>query len=284
MTGEHDEGAAPNAAVEKQARALGWVPEAEFRGDKAKWSSAEQFIERADQLMPILRQNNKRLQAELLTRDAKLDTVTQQLTGALSAIDKLEKHYTEANKRAVEIARQQLKDEYADADPARQLEIQEELADIRERERAATATPTTPAKKDTPTYEDNTNPEFKEWSEEHKDWYGVDKKRTKTILRIAEDLKDEGETLTGRPFLDKCFALLEEQESGQSDDTPPSKVEGGTAPRQSARGGGKSWNDLPADAKQACLGDAEDLVGPNKRYKTLDEWKKRYTSIYFSED
>jgi hypothetical protein len=275
-------------SVEREARALGWVPQDKFRGDKAKWVDAPEFVDRGKNLMPVLAANNERLKRELLTRDQKIDTLTRKLDGATAAIDRLEDHYTQANKRAVEIAKSQLKEELKQAREDRDVDAEVEILDKLEDLRQASdkkAAPATPTKKDEPS---DLSDEFKEWQAENS-WYGQDKKRTKQALRIAEDLRDEGITTTGREFMDAVVEKLEEQEGASKvddDNKPvqrtPSKVDSGN-PSGRRSGSVKGWNDLPKDAQQACLSDVDTLVGDGKRYKDVDSWKKQYIKLYFAE-
>lgn len=282
--GQYDEGLENEGGGEDQvvaARELGWVPQDEFKGDPDKWVDADEFMDRAEKLMPILRANNKRLSRSLLTRTREIDTLKAQLGNATQSIAKLEKHYSDANRRAVENAKRELTDSLKQArednDVDAEIEIQEKLAELR-------ASQSTPDKKEEPapaSPKAEVDPEFQEWAEDNDDWFGPDKKKTKAVLRIAEDLREEGETATGREFLDKCVSVYEEQQAPSSRRTPSKVESGGNAPRSGS--GGKSWADLPKEAQQTCLADVETFVGEGKLYKTEAEWKKHYVSIYFSE-
>jgi hypothetical protein len=274
--------------VEKEARHMGWVPEDEFKGNKDHWVDASEFVERGRTVMPILLQNNRRLQKELSTRDEKIDTLEARLQNSEKVMEKLEKHYTEANKRAVVLAKDQLREELKQArednDIDRELTINDQLADLRKREDAIEDPP---VKKDTPTPKSNgETPEFKEWNSRNP-WFGKDKNKTKLVSRIAEDLREEGTDLTGTEFLDECVRLYDEQYGDKEDDDTPvrrtnGKVEA-TPQRRTPRSGGKSYADLPSDAKAQCREDADDLVGPDKRYKSMKDWEAAYAKIYFAE-
>ena len=48
-------------------------------------------------------------------------------------------------------------------------------------------------------------------------------------------------------------------------------------------GGGKTYNDLPPDAKIACDGWSKQLVGEGRRHKTLADWRASYTKTFFEE-
>lgn len=50
---------------EAEARAQGWVPADEFKGDKSRCVDAETFVKRADEVMPLLRKQLSHYRAEL---------------------------------------------------------------------------------------------------------------------------------------------------------------------------------------------------------------------------
>ena len=52
-------------ADEAEARNIGWRPEAEYRGDPAKWVDAAEFIRRGKEHIPILRADLRRTREEL---------------------------------------------------------------------------------------------------------------------------------------------------------------------------------------------------------------------------
>jgi hypothetical protein len=79
--------------------------------------------------------------------------------------------------------------------------------------------------------------------------------------------------------MDECLRIYEEQ--NQPAPRQHSKVEGHQSSNRST--GGKTFASLPAEAKQACWDDVDDLVGPDKRYKTQKEWEDKYAAIYYSE-
>jgi hypothetical protein len=111
-------------------------------------------------------------------------------------------------------------------------------------------------------------------------WYGSDLKKTVAFNRIAEDLRMDGETASGQTFLDKVLA---EYEKGTRSNI--TKVEsGGGRGAGGATKGGSRFADLPSEAKQACHDDSKRLVGPERRYKTVAEWEKKYAEIYFGDE
>lgn len=50
---------------EVRARAQGWVPKEEFRGEAERWIDARSFVERGETILPIMRERNERLEKEI---------------------------------------------------------------------------------------------------------------------------------------------------------------------------------------------------------------------------
>lgn len=278
--------------LEKEARSMGWKPEAEYKGDPEKWVPAEDFVERGRQVMPILRENNKRLQRDLEATRSQLTSLQQAVEDSQASIKALKEHYTAQTQRAVEAAKRSLREELKTArdtgDTEAEFKIMDQLDEIRETERAEKAKPKEEPKKEEPK-KDEVPSDVRNWYKERDDWFGKDKKKTKVISRIAEDLREEGSELEGVEFLDECERLMkiqlgeiEEEEEEPRTRRPVSKVES-TPSRGAPRNGAKGFSNLPRDAQQACLDMQHDLVGPNKAFKTLDEWKKNYAQTYFED-
>lgn len=282
--------------VEQEAKDMGWRPEAEWRGNKADWITAEEFVDRGKHLMPILRQNNVRLKNELLTRDQKIDTLQSQLVNAQTAIERLDKHYTEATKRAVTAAKAeltaQLKQAREEGDVDAEVAVQDKLTDIRTSEAdAAKKEQEAAANKDnreaSPAQLD---PAFVAWNQENP-WYGDttdpdNMKRTRQFIRIAKDLREEGDKSSHSKFFGNVEARWQEEygDSAGSSTTPnrTAKVEGSGGGRSAARAGAKSFSSLPAEARAACHDDVPALVGKGKAYATQKEWEDEYARIYHS--
>lgn len=52
--------------IESRAVRMGWVPKESFRGDKEKWVSAEEFIERGETQIPILKERLKKMDTQVV--------------------------------------------------------------------------------------------------------------------------------------------------------------------------------------------------------------------------
>ena len=79
--------AAPEAAVlsqepkerdwEAEAEVYGWVPKDQFKGDPDKWRPAEEFVRRGEEILPIVRKQNEKLQAKLSEQDETIKNMSR---------------------------------------------------------------------------------------------------------------------------------------------------------------------------------------------------------------
>ena len=114
-------------------------------------------------------------------------------------------------------------------------------------------------------------------------WYGVDTRKTLRANGIAQELRsDESlDGLVGRAFYDKILDVMAER----SGSPPRTSRVGGTHPSSEGAGhNGKSYKDLPVEAKDACSRQAKKLVGSGRAYKDEASWQKAYAQIFFQGD
>lgn len=279
--------------VEERAKAMGWVPKEEFRGDPEKWRDAAEYVERGETLLPIVQASNRELREQLRTTEGRITELTTQLSEAREAIDTLVKHNSEENRKKMRDSLAATKDQIVEAreqgNHAEAVRLEEVLDDqkvaLRDAE-AAAPKETKKADKQSDDSDFTKSPEWTDWVKDN-DWFGVDKRKSSLALGIADEIRSNPETknLRGRAFLDKVS-----EEVGKVFGTPKqreSKVESGARSGDGggdSNGKGKSYSDLPPDAKAACDNDARKLVGPNRAFKTLAEWRQNYTNDYFSQE
>lgn len=75
---------------EAEARAHGWIPPEEFKGDPSRHIDAEAFVKRADEFMPLLKKQNEGMRREIA--DLK------------KSVAKASEHFSKAEERAYERA------------------------------------------------------------------------------------------------------------------------------------------------------------------------------------
>ncbi len=270
------ESAAP-VEVQKAAEAMGWIPPTRFKGDPERFIDADVYVKRGEEVLPIVREQNKRLHAELDTLKSESAKTRQALEKTQKAIDQMEEVHTVATQKAVEDARRQLKSQLAAASEAGDHEGVAELTDQLVKMTPATEKPKVGARVEPEEFK--APPDLQEWNAENP-WFGTNKRKTALALGIAQELREAGETSTGRAFFDKVKAELD-KELGTGPE-PVDKVSG--ARGGSDAGGGSArkgdYASMPADARAACDADAKRFVGEGKKYKTMAEWRTRYAEIY----
>ena len=268
--------------IEVKAKDMGWAPKEEFRGDPEKWIDAETYVRRGEELMPILKANSRRTNEKLQSVETELKTTKDLLKEATESIEALKEFRSSLTKKEAQEKAKELTTAIVEAkregDHEKEVELTEALhehkAAIKEAEKP-------PEAKSAEKPEDPTlNPDWQAWVAEN-DWWGKDRRRTALAMGIADELKaDSTNKLTGKAFLDKVTEEVELTVGGGLR-TAPNKVEGGG---RGSRNGAKGFGDLPAEAKQACERQAERLVGPNRAFKTAQEWRNHYATEYFAEE
>lgn len=292
---EQDQQSQDSPEVDAQAREMGWRPKDEFKGAEEKWVDAKTFVERGEHVLPIVKATADRLRKEntaLHNRQVELEAAV--LDGQ-KAITALEKYHQDDVKQKVDKARADLREQLkvaikegdadgqADATVAlSKLDAAETAAIDRDDVKgAATTTTSKPVPKDY-----TKEPEFIEWFEENP-WFGKDKARSAIAYQVSIDVRNDNPNLKGKAFLDKVAEETAKEVTRLGGGRQAArKVEGGkggAGGNSGGNGGGKTWADLPAEAKTACTSYEQDLVGPNRRYKSQADWRASYVKQYFTE-
>lgn len=220
------------AEVETKARSMGWVDKSEFRGDPDKWRPAEEFVERGENMVPLLRSQVKRQEREI----AELKQTMQQFAD----------YHSKTEQRALEKAFATLKEQQAAAvaagDGAAFVKVGEQIDELRKEAESKKA----PAQAERAPSE----AEFNEWLS--RNTWANDVKLQNIGKGIADALVADGETARGVDLLDLVSKEIKQRYPEKFENprrNGASSVEGaGSAPRK----GGKSYADLPPEAKAAC--------------------------------
>ena len=237
-----------NGSVESRARRMGWKPEGEWHGEPPKdgFRTAEEFVERGEAELPILRERNRKLDDELAQTNVRLDEMTGTLTEFRDYHAKTEERaLARAKKELVEKQRQAVAAEDTAAFDKATKEIDALDADAAKARDDAARKPTAKASGD--------DPVFRAWSGENT-WYGDDMELTAYADTIAPHVAKKTQA-TGRPYFDAISAEVKKRFADRFEN-PNRKaapnVEGGG--RMPGGGGkkGKGYSDLPAEAKAAC--------------------------------
>lgn len=282
MTGQTVIASAATPEMQAKAEKMGWIPPARYRGEPERFVDADEYVARGEQVLPIVRAQNQRLQEEVASLKASQAALQESLQKANTALEEIEERHTVATVKAVEQAKKDLQKRLAEAHDAGDSAAIAEITGLMVDLNASSAEPSKKKEPETKPLPQPATvpPELKAWQEANP-WFGTDKRKTALALGIAQELRDSGTTLEGAAFYEKVREELEATLGGAAG--AGSKVEGargseaGTA-RVSAK---KGFAALPAEAKAACDAESRNFVGAGKRYKTVDAWRERYAELYF---
>lgn len=282
----------PAPEIVEEAKALGWRPKEEFNGDVEKWVDADVFVERGRHILPIVQENNRRLQDQLKQVTGKLSSLESALKGAETTIEMLQESHAADVKEQVDAARKALKAELAEAsrdgDHERVADLTEKMVELNSANREAGGQDEGGEGKGGKPANQQPNPAqapwFLEFMGEHPEL------QTDPELRVMVDaearlLRSRNDPSTEKAFLDKAYDAAMKR-LGRTGKGGTSKVEGsrgGQGGPGAGGGNGQSYADLPKEAKDVCERQAKNMVGPNRRYKDMGAWRARYAELYFGQ-
>lgn len=134
-------------AIETRAREMGWKPLAEFRGRAGTWKPAAEFISRGEEVLPIVRDQNRRLLERVNRLESEVGGLRTSSTEQLQIIKDLRDMGRKADQRGYDRAMADIKTKKAAAVEAgdtkayQQFDQQEDAL----RESRSMATPATTA-------------------------------------------------------------------------------------------------------------------------------------------
>lgn len=243
----HEESTPAQSPAETEARLFGWKPLEEFHGDPARWRDADAFLEKGRQINGFLRKDFDKLRQELHVRDS-------QIADLQRSIAQFAEYHQETEARALERARKELKAERKEAlraqDGERVVEIEERLESLDEAAVKMRAAPPVVATK----LPAGPDPVFKKWIDENS-WYTENRVLRALTHDYAEELKQTNPQLLGVEFLEQVKRRVQAdhpeffQNPARS---RPSAVGTGSAESSPRSTRGKSYADLPVEARITC--------------------------------
>lgn len=210
-----------------EARKHGWTPKEEFKGDPARWVDAQRFVERADEVMPLLKKQNEGLKREI--------------DGLKKTFKEAKAHFDKTEERAYQRALSELQSRHDEAvetgDVQAARKVMSEMRDLQAPAPVAEEGPS----------EEQLRQELNDWIETTQ-WYGPDADRTK-YADLQASLMGKAVDWPGgqKAWLDE----LEKRVDRKFTAPKPNPVNGGGNRGGGARSG-KSFADLPAEDKKAC--------------------------------
>lgn len=212
----------PERDIVAEAKVLGWHDpnDDDYRGDKDKALSAEDFIKRGEEELPLIRANNKKLQKQINDLESGRDEFKTYMES------QLKRQEVDYEKRLREAAR--------DGDVEAYDQITKEKSDF------------IPL----PTVESGI-PQAVQDFQERNTWYGVDDKMTQYAQFIDNQIGLQNLNLTPEAHFKKVEAAVMEQYPKKSPrKVAPQAVEGGR--RRPTGGTAKTYEAMPQADRTAC--------------------------------
>lgn len=241
---------------EAEARQHGWTPKDEFKGDPARWHDAETFMERADQVMPLLRKQNEGLKREM--------------EGLKKDIKRASEHFSKAEERAYTRALTELtakQDAAAEVgDVAGVQAVRKEIAELKA---DIPATPTGDIALEAREAEID-------WRERNP-WYDKGGLPTDYANLLVEKHRDKTKDMAPAEFFDfiagKVLDRYPDAGKSASERRAINPVEGGNANRKAS--GGKGWADMDPEERRIGQQMADRWV-KSGLLKSRDDYLKDY--------
>lgn len=275
--------------IASRAKEMGWIPEEEFHGDKSRWVDAETYVERGETVMPILQATNKKLREEQVALKKQVEELAAAQRQAEENVKALNDSAAEMAKLQYNRALANLKSQKAEAlregDHDAVVEVDEAIADLKAKGVPEAKPAARPANTPDPIV-DTKAVYFTEWAQEDgvREWLNVDSRKTAMAAAITQELAQK-EGLRGKALLNRVKEEMAEAFGQATRRAFGDKMEGsrGGAGTPSGRAGGKSWDALPQDAKDAANRQEGRLVGPGKIHKDRASWRASFVRQYFGE-
>jgi hypothetical protein len=246
-----------SAEVVQRAKGMGHIPKEEFRGDPEKWVPADKYVERAENLMPILKSQLGKYEGEISSLKATVDSQKKTTEKILKMNEKTQElAYDRAVKDVTEKQAKFVED--GNVDEWRRLENEKEKIERPE-----------PVVVEEPVQ----NPVFDQWKVSN-DWYLKDQKLTEYANYRGEKIQAENPTFAYSDVLSKVEAEIKETFPDKFENpnrAKPSVVDSG-ATREIVAKKGSGYSDLPSDAKTIC-----DQNVSQGLYKSKEDWVKSYS-------
>lgn len=240
--------------IETRARAMGWRPQDEFNGDPSKWRSAEEFVQRGENELPVLRENLRRMTSTVSDLQSRLSKQEQEHRASFERLDKMSSAALQRQKDTLEASYQAAMrnaaasgdvDAYDRLDVGRRQavgEFDQQIAEVRK-----PAETTAPQADEHPLLK---NPTYQQWHSKNT-WFGTDQEMSAVAELYSKKLSADRPTITLEQNLSEVDSYMKRRypEKFGVSAPAPSAVEGGGSRMSSSQQRSRGWNDLPADAR-----------------------------------
>jgi hypothetical protein len=244
------------AEIVQRAKMMGHIPKEEFRGDPEKWVPADKYVERADSMMPIMKSQMGKYENEISNLKATVESQKK-------TTEKLLKMGETVQQRAYEQAKKDLTKEQAqavaDGDVAKWQQLEDQKDKLPQPEKIEVE----PVQ---------SSPVFDQWLTGN-EWYLKDEDMTDFANLHAQKLTKANPQMPYHQVLKDVETKIKEifPNKFENPNRQQASAVEATGRQIEVKTGGKTYNDLPADAKAMCDQNVE-----QKLFKNKEDWVKAY--------
>ena len=135
--------------VEAQALEMGWKPQDQFKGPAEKWVDAETYVRRGEEVLPLVRNENRKLLGKVDALNSTIAQLQQSLVERDTAMTEFREFQTEFLQQRLKEQRAQILGQIREAreagDDTRLAELEDQLDENRAAQRGAKAPAPAPA-------------------------------------------------------------------------------------------------------------------------------------------
>ena len=249
--------------IEERAKIMGWVPKEDFKGDPERWTSAEDYVERADTIMPIMKATMNKYEKTIESQSGELKANKKDIAELRETMRKLattnQKVSEHAYNKALETIRKEQEQAITDGDGEKFHRLEKDKDDLMNNKPE-------PVEVQSPPPDTATNPEYQAWVADNP-WYEDNPKLRKYADSVVYG-KAQMTGKTGRELMDLLVEEVKEmfpeefENPNRQDAAAVSSgtTQGKTQPEKTG------YSSLPADAKQACDDFVAQGLGTKKDY------------------
>lgn len=241
---------------EFEARRKGWRPQSEYTGPEGKWVDAKTFLQRGERFTKKLENEIAALRQQVASFEGTRTQFRKFFDDAMARKDKeFDEAITNLRRQKLEATREGDDDRVLEIEDRLELTQQQRKEFKAEGQEASESRESPAAEVATP----QNNPVMAEWAEATP-WFNNDKILSEHAMLVAKSFRDAGDKSTGRPFLDRVAAKVEEdfprRTKEASAKTRQNSADGAGAPSSAASSspssarasvGGKTLRDLPPE-------------------------------------
>jgi len=257
----------PNAA---RARQLGWRPQEEYRGPKDKWIDADQFIEKTEREVPVMRERLRTLgsENERLKRE-NADFKRREDEGWGEMVQRSREAEARGYEYAVGTVKAKMREAVQNADQAAYDKLEDELKHL---EKMRPSAP--PKRETTSTANRPADPDVEYWVQQNP-WFKADKRLNKIAIGLEADLMEDEPFLSTSDRLKKVREEIEkrfpEKFGNPARSAAPTTARPGP---QAARGPIRPKQKTEADLPPSARSTMERLV--KQKVLTKEQYLKDY--------